>query len=596
MTLNIYISLLFFLFNYLLAYKEYPYSLILAYESLRPATYIRFATSENGLLYIVTGEDTLDAGKRHRYIIIYDINTASFVKKISYESNFGFWRGEPYFVGDSSQYLFITTFYDEYNEESSFEILDINKLKTKQKLDSELNGYRRGFVNSRPYYYYMFLKLYENDGWYITLKKMYLVQKDNFPEFQIYATNEHKVKIEYQAMISCDKSPDDSYIFCAYYSEDAYVAVSVFTKQLGHINEKKFEKAGYKMPDRFIKIFYLKGSYNFILMNSQTETISRLRYFNYQYNAITDKLASITKKTETYLDIYNTQYYGFNGDNDLIAVDSNKIIKLYSGDKIIITIIQFYENDSKMTIRIYYMYNNNGFPSICQGRIAMLKNSIVIGGSSSRNNLHKPGYFIINYPNSTDINLVERSVSISKLISLENPIFNNIKLKLKVLNIPTDYIFINKLNSKIINENDELELNDEIILRQYRINEGNYILDYESIARGPDSGYSYYYIYPPNSYINYDDVLLEGRKGKIIINLKDCLNGYYHLYRNMNVCTNIKPKNYYIDEINKTYKPCSSFCDECNPPTKDYPMNCINCINNYFITEDTYSCYTGEIP
>jgi hypothetical protein len=95
MTLNIYISLLFFLFNYLLAYKEYPYSLILAYESLRPATYIRFATSENGLLYIVTGEDTLDAGKRHRYIIIYDINTASFVKKISYESNFGFWRGEP---------------------------------------------------------------------------------------------------------------------------------------------------------------------------------------------------------------------------------------------------------------------------------------------------------------------------------------------------------------------------------------------------------------------------------------------------------------------------------------------------------------------
>ena len=75
-----------------------------------------------------------------------------------------------------------------------------------------------------------------------------------------------------------------------------------------------------------------------------------------------------------------------------------------------------------MTIRIYYMYNNNGFPSICQGRIAMLKNSIVIGGSSSRNNLHKPGYFIINYPNSTDINLVERSVSISKLISLENPI------------------------------------------------------------------------------------------------------------------------------------------------------------------------------
>ena len=49
----------------------------------------------------------------------------------------------------------------------------------------------------------------------------------------------------------------------------------------------------------------------------------------------------------------------------------------------------------------------------------------------------------------------------------------------------------------------------------------------------------------------------------------------------MNLFTNIKPKNYYIDEINKIYKPCSSSCDECNPPTKDYSMNCINCINNY---------------
>ena len=79
------------------------------------------------------------------------------------------------------------------------------------------------------------------------------------------------------------------------------------------------------------------------MMNSQQETVTRLKYFNYKNSQITDKLAPITKSIYTYLDISKTQYKGFNGDNDLMVIDSNKVIKIYSngeGNSIIITLIQ----------------------------------------------------------------------------------------------------------------------------------------------------------------------------------------------------------------------------------------------------------------
>ena len=350
MSLNIYKSLLFFLFNYLLAYKEYPYSFMFAYESLVAGTYIRFAKRNNELLYIVTGEDVLKGNNKfNRYINIYHEYSASYVKTISYESDFGFWRGEPYLVGNNSQYLFITTFDDEYRHVNSFEILDINEIKTKQKLDSDIHGYRRGFAYIKPYYYIISLKGDFANGWYISLKKMSFIQENNFPEFKIEKINERGVKIEYQAMISCEKSLDKN-IICAYYSENAKVSISAFTENLEHIIDRNYEEVGYKDMDRFIKIIYFKGYTNFILMNSQTQEVTRLRYFCYRGGSIYDKLSRITKREETYLDISYTQFAGFDGDNDILAINQNKIIKLYSEKKIIITIIQFNDNDSIMSI------------------------------------------------------------------------------------------------------------------------------------------------------------------------------------------------------------------------------------------------------
>ena len=102
---------------------------------MRNGTYIRPAISEDGYLYLVTGEDDEANVKRRRYIIKYDINSASFVETIKYESDFGFWRGEPSVIEDS-KYLFITTFYEDSNGNyyGSNEFFGLNDEKKYKKL------------------------------------------------------------------------------------------------------------------------------------------------------------------------------------------------------------------------------------------------------------------------------------------------------------------------------------------------------------------------------------------------------------------------------------------------------------------------------
>ena len=63
----------------------------------------------------------------------------------------------------------------------------------------------------------------------------------------------------------------------------------------------------------------------------------------------------------------------------------------------------------------------------------------------------------------------------------------------------------------------------------------------------------------------------------------------------MHLCSNIKPINSYIDEDINAYKPCHPSCKECNKPINNSYMNCIDCPQNYYMTEDTKSCYDSVI-
>ena len=420
---------------------------------------------------------------------------------------------------------------------------------------------------------------------------------NNAQFYKIIKTSEPLSIISYQEMISCDFTNDNQYILCAYISQDKSFTISVHNKYLELIQVEKKEVCQNFDTSYFIKIIYFKDNSKFITMNSENDYITRLRYFRYKDKNFINQLYSILDNNEQYLDIDETQQTGYNYNMDIIAVDSNKIVKVFaSSDQIIITIFQFYEHETLLFIKIYNMkgYDYIGYNYLLNPRISIFRESMVVCLSAYYNGDHRAGYFFINYPNSSDIILTSNNqiIKIKDLISMENNLFS-LEMKFKVLKVPKDFIFIN-LNEKEIKEDDILELNDELKLRQYRIKEGPYKLEYEGIAIGNDLQYSSSKVYPSYRDIPAaSEIIIEGKESNIIINLDDCLEGYYHLDRDNNICTNIKPEGYYIDEEGKTYKDCEDPCRECSgPKINETNMNCISCIKGYNITNDTKSCYS----
>ena len=571
------------------------FSIILVEENMNGGTYVRMTKSENGYLYIVAGEDS-ENNDINRYILKFDINSLTLEETIKYRSRFTFIRGEPFAIGDNSQYLFISFFHDPSGEYEIFNLEDKSSIKEVDSFD--INAYRRVFIKSGSDYY--FVNIIGGDGHHLFIRRLRITSySNNLPNLETVNEN-REVSIQYSAMISCDFSKYKDIIICAYFAHcgtELCVSISIYNDQLDLISTRPFEAIGYfDGSDNFIKIVYLKGNSDFVLMNSQLQEITRLRYFNYGYNYFDEKLNSIVGST--FLDIENSQKEGHNGSNDIIAFNSNKVIKIYThfpSNFIIITIIQFYEDEdgNSMSIKIYNMENNNEFCYLTQPRIEIMKNSFVIALSATRDGRHRPGYFIINFPSSKDANMEGDKLKINELISVENKLFE-IKAKLKILNIPQDFVFVNKLNS-VVNENDELKENDELILREYPVNVGEKILEYQAIAQGYDFGYSSIKIYGPKTILDNEEFLFEGRKGKIKLNFDDCLDGYHYLYPDMHLCSNVKPINSYIDADINAYKPCNPSCKECNKPINNSYMNCIDCPQNYYITEDTRSCYDSVI-
>ena len=232
----------------------------------------------------------------------------------------------------------------------------------------------------------------------------------------------------------------------------------------------------------------------------------------------------------------------------------------------------------------YYMHD------LMNLRISMMKNKLIVCASDTKSSV----YAIFNFPNSTDINLTDSSIKIKDLISLKNYFFS-LSIKFKVLSLPNNFAFTSQLNSAIIKKNDELDITDTLILGSYNISKEVSYLKFEAIARGTDSGYTYFEKYPSDAVINDNNVFIEGRHGVIKIDLKYCLDGFYHLEDNMILCTNEKPKGYYFDENNKIFRACRFPCEECNAPLNISYMNCKSCKKDYFMIEETKSCYNEVI-
>ena len=544
---------------------------------------------EDGYLYIITGENLEDASEPKdsykRHILKFDMNSGGLVGKYFFNSLYQFKNPESTIAGYFSEYLLTTT---EYSIDIS------NSTYFEEELYS-MTSVRRTLKRDGTEYYYA----YTSDVDKMIIKKLELViqnNNNNVPFYNIIATSDPLSIISYQGMISCDFTLDNNYILCAYITQDKNFAISVYNKYLELIQTEKKEVCLNFDANYFIKIIYFKENNKFITMNSVNNYITRLRFFRYIDGNFINQLYPFLDNNDQYLDVDETQLNGYNYNMDLIAVDSDKIIKVFaSSDQIIITIFQFYEYETLLFIKIYNMrgYNYRGYNYFLNPRLSMFRDSMVVCLSTFYNNAHRAGYFFINYPSSIDINLTSDNtiIKIKDLISINNNLFS-LDLKFKVLNVPKDFIFIN-LNGTEIKENDILELNDELVLRQYRIKEGPHKLEYEGIALGNDRQYTLSKLYPSYRDIPAaSDIIIEGKESNIIIDLDDCLEGYYHLDIDYNICSNIKPEGYYIDEKNKTFKECESPCQECSgPKISETYMNCITCIKGYIITEDTNSCY-----
>ena len=311
------------------------------------------------------------------------------------------------------------------------------------------------------------------------------------PNFKIVETNK-EINVKYNEMISCDLTNNRYYILCAYFDQNEGIHIVVFNNMLKIESSKYYGRPSKFTGEDFIKILYFKENSDFIFMYSQSDSITRLSYFNYKDNTFTDKLGAIIGSSNDYLDIYDTQLNGNYGNNDIEIFEKDKVIKIFgdnSGNELIITIIQFYENDSHMTIKIYNMKNENGFNYFKQSRVSIAKNSIIFCASAEKNNNRITGYSLINYPNAKDMTLSNDSINVERICTNIKLIFH-VDAKLKIISIPFDIIIYNYLNSKRIMSNEELEIKDKLILKEFRNNEGKeYIIYYQGIAKGNDLGY-----------------------------------------------------------------------------------------------------------
>ena len=569
--------------------SENNFEFKLVNENMKKGTYISSTISENGYLYIVTGPDEVFPGEPVRYLMRMNLDTLSlnyYRDYPIYNMNKGFSKVDSYSFSSKGYYLFNIGqgWYENVN-------LQREDLCTSTGKELEILNGNRGkmFKKLGSFYYFIFIS--QND--HLIVLKMRIKdyhEECDVPNFEFIS---HDIKIlvnNDKDMISCDSTRDNNYILCAYPDKYNYVNLVFYN------TEPRIE-VNYQYPDliesfHFIKLLYMKDDSNFILMYSINEKTTRLRYFKNKKHYTEDKLGSIIRSTNTYLDIFDSQNHGYSGSNDIVISGTDKVIKVYgdaTSNIIIITIIQFYENDSYMTVKIYNMKNGNGFNYFQQSRISMARDSIVFCASAEKNNIRRPGYSLINYPYVADKILRSSNISVKDLDLKLDTIFH-VTPKLKILNIPFPIVIRN--NSKIIKNGDELELNDVLTILLYRTNESNFIIEYQAIARGNDSGYEYIKKYPANREIkDYNDIFIEGRKGQMTVDIKNCLDGFYPKEDDINLCSALLFSGYYFDIKNKIWRICPFPCGDCGAPINSTHKNCSNCLVDYFLTEDTKYCY-----
>ena len=300
-----------------------------------------------------------------------------------------------------------------------------------------------------------------------------------------------------------------------------------------------------------------------------------------------------------------------------MILDSKRLVKICAyEDKFIISIIQFYDNGSKISVKIFKNIGLYfiGYSPFLYPRIISFQNSIVISSSVKSG----VGYFFIGYPNSIDANINSNAninlrayskihnnhdhmcilfhylIKILKNINAQNAnlVIFSFQIMFKIISIPDDFLFSNSLDYSQVNEGSYLNPGYELTFRQYK-KDKKYTLIYQGIAIVDDYyNNNSYQIYPTGEKINDEEksrILIEGRQCEITIEINSCNNGFYGVEDNEDLCTKVRHEGYYLE--NNIFKRCHPKCSECISGSKnDSEMQCLKCVDDYVLDKDTFNC------
>ena len=401
--------------------------------------------------------------------------------------------------------------------------------------------------------------------------------------------------------ISCDYSRDEKYYICSYFYDTNNFGISVFSNELNLLNNYKYDTNVLNSSDYFNKIVYLKDKNKFVSINSESDSFIRLRYLQIDSNGKLKNILNI-KKAKNYIDINGTQANPYIYYNDIVSLESDKIIKIYTEESkhILFSKIQFFNDDTVLTVKTMTI-SYDRITSFINPKLIIWRNSLIvtIGNKEANDKNYKESFFSLGYPDANeDLMITENEDFIGRKPKMDLNFFA-LKLYYKVLNIPEGFQFINAINNKEIKEGTYLDPEtDKISIKKYQ-KSVNASLKYQVVSMGQFYNLTYE-IFPKGekspSEIN---LISRGDYGQFIILIDFCNNGFYDVEKEneddeMEMCSKIKPEGYYLykEDYKYIYKKCHPYCAECiTGSSDDSNMECLSCKKYYYYDSETFNCY-----
>ena len=563
-------------------------------DILKEATSIVPLVNKNNNLFIISGKDIKNDNYKYP-IKIYNISNYNNIDVKTFETPKRFENSEIIFAGDDLQYFLInlkqTLFF--YDGENLKEIT-----QTPEDFDQSLKGTFKKFNNS-----YIYISSEGN------LTKFDINFNDTANPVIENIDSKKQLDSRNLSSISCDATENEEYFVCSYFIGNKTYSISVFSNKLELLYEKELGNYTASEPkDYFNEIIYLKNNKTFISINSENDTFVNIRFFDINKTDYNNLLLEKNISESKYLEINNSQLNPYYYNNDIASINKDTIIKLFADNQIyIMTKIQFYENDTILTIK-HFNFTFSGELPVMNPHLAIWRNCFILA-SAYHNNSDKSidystRFYIHGYPylpkNALDnLDITDNSnIKMSKFELKNELLFSKLFVYYKIIDIPDGFVFIDSLDFNEINEGEYLTIEkSELAFKQYKKNtKAKFVYQGITIAdllydKESFKIFSNLSISSNNSNMSETKIIGEGDQVILNIEIDSCNNGFYEVEGENDICTKIRPSGYYLDKANNIFKKCHPKCSEClEASNDDLNMKCLKCILNHKYNKNTFNC------